>query len=510
SNQRNGVIVSEAFATANKLDVGETFGAVINGRWEKLQITGVAISPEYVYEIRGGDVFPDNRRFGVMWMSRASLGPVFNMEGAFNDVALALAPGGSEAEVISRLDTLLEPYGGLGAYGRRDQLSARFLSDEIAQDRITGIFIPAIFLGVAAFLINVVLSRLVATQRSAIGLLKAFGYSNTSIGFHYLLYSLFAVLLGTVAGVPAGVWLGSGLAKVYEDFFRFPELHFMLSPGMIVAAILISAGAACFGAISALRSTVGLPAAEAMRPEGPARFRAGIAERLGIQRFVPLSARMILRNLERRPWKALLSVIALSLAGVMRIESFRTVPARLRFEYRSKRVAITGLEPDAELRRLIDLRLRPVGLPLDGIVISANLASALDIKPGQMLTVEVLEGERPVRQAVVAQVVDDLIGTSAYMDIGALNRLMREGSTTSGAFLLVDALVADRLYSILKRTPAVSGVTVREAMLTSFRETIARSLTISVGALIGFACMISVGTVYNGARISFSERAYEL
>jgi len=560
SNQRNGVIVSEAFATANKLDVGETFGAVINGRWEKLQITGVAISPEYVYEIRGGDVFPDNRRFGVMWMSRSSLGPVFNMEGAFNDVALALAPGGSEAEVISRLDTLLEPYGGLGAYGRRDQLSARFLSDEIAQDRITGIFIPAIFLGVAAFLINVVLSRLVATQRSAIGLLKAFGYSNTSIGFHYLLYSLFAVLLGTVAGVPAGVWLGSGLAKVYEDFFRFPELHFMLSPGMIVAAILISAGAACFGAISALRSTVGLPAAEAMRPEGPARFRAGIAERLGIQRFVPLSARMILRNLERRPWKALLSVIALSLAGailvvgfyfydaidyliqvefqtasredvmvtfnqpessavrfavselpgVMRIESFRTVPARLRFEYRSKRVAITGLEPDAELRRLIDLRLRPVGLPLDGIVISANLASALDIKPGQMLTVEVLEGERPVRQAVVAQVVDDLIGTSAYMDIGALNRLMREGSTTSGAFLLVDALVADRLYSILKRTPAVSGVTVREAMLTSFRETIARSLTISVGALIGFACMISVGTVYNGARISFSERAYEL
>lgn len=560
ANQRNGVVVSEAFATANTLDVGETFGAVINGRWEGLQITGVAISPEYVYEIRGGDVFPDNRRFGVMWMRRASLGPVFNMEGAFNDVALSLAPGASEAEAISRLDTLLTPYGGLGAYGRRDQLSARFLADEIAQDRITGIFIPAIFLGVAAFLINVVLSRLVATQRSAIGLLKAFGYGNAAIGFHYLQYSLLAVLLGTLAGVPTGVWLGRGLARIYEDFFRFPELRFVLSPGMIVAAILISAGAACLGAVSALRSIMGLPPAEAMRPEGPARFRAGIAERMGVQRFVPLSVRMILRNLERRPWKALLSVTALALAGailivgfyfydaidyvirvefqtasredvtvtfnqpegsaarfavnelpgVMRVESFRAVPARLRFEHRSKRVAITGLEPDAELRRLIDLRLRPVGLPPGGIVISANLADALGIGPGQTLTVEVLEGERPVRQAAVTQVVDDLIGASAYMDIRALNRLMREGSTSSGAFLIVDPLLADRLYSFLKRTPAVSGVSVREAMLTSFRETIARSLTISVGALIGFACVIAVGTVYNGARIALSERSYEM
>jgi putative ABC transport system permease protein len=281
---------------------------------------------------------------------------------------------------------------------------------------------------------------------------------------------------------------------------------------------------------------------------------------MGIQRFVPLSVRMILRNLERRPWKALLSVTALALAGailivgfyfydaidyvirvefqtasredvtvtfnqpegsaarfavselpgVMRVESFRAVPARLRFEHRSKRVAITGLEPDAELRRLIDLRLRPVGLPPGGIVISANLADALGIGPGQTLTVEVLEGERPVRQAAVAQVVDDLIGASAYMDIRALNRLMREGSTSSGAFLMVDPLLADRLYSLLKRTPAVSGVSVREAMLTSFRETIARSLTISVGALIGFACVIAVGTVYNGARIALSERSYEM
>jgi putative ABC transport system permease protein len=558
--RRDEVLVSESFATANRLNVGETIGAVINGRWEPLRIAGVAISPEYVYEIRGAEVFPDNKRFGILWMSEKSLGPAFNMEGAFNDVALSLAPGASEAQVLTRLDTLLEPYGGLGSYGRYDQLSHRFLSDEITQDRITGIFVPSIFLGVAVFLIHVVLSRLVSTQRGPIGLLKAFGYSNASVGLHYLQFALAAVLLGTVAGVPVGIWLGRGLSKVYEDFFRFPELRFAASEGLIVSSALISAGAACLGALGALRSAVALPPAEAMRPEAPARFRPGFAERLGLQRFVSLSARMILRNLERRPWKAVLSTFALALAGailvvgfyfydaidylirvefetasredvtvtfnqprgssaryavarllgVTRTEPFRAVAARLRYGHRSRRVAILGLRADRQLRRLIDLRMQEIDLPPEGIVLSSSLAHILGASPGDKITVEVLEVERPVRQVLVAGTVEDLIGTSAYMDLYALNRLMREGPTTSGAFLSVDSAFAARLYSFLKQTPAVSGVGVRDAMLASFRNTIARSLSISIGSLVGFACVIAFGMVYNGARVTLSERSHEL
>ena len=82
------VLVSEAFAEANRLEVGDQLGAVLNGRWERLHIVGIALSPEYVYEIRGTDLFPDNRRFGVLWMSRAALGPAFDLDGAFNDVSL--------------------------------------------------------------------------------------------------------------------------------------------------------------------------------------------------------------------------------------------------------------------------------------------------------------------------------------------------------------------------------------------------------------------------------------
>ena len=558
--RQDEVLVSEAFSSANHLEAGTSIAAVINGRWERLRIVGVALSPEYVYEIRGAEVFPDNKRFGVLWMSREALGPLFNMEGGFNDVAITLAPGASEAGVLERIDKLLEPFGGLGAYGREDQISHRFLSDEIAQDRITGIFVPSIFLAIAAFLIHVVLSRLVSTQRNPIGLLKAFGYSDAAVGIHYLKFALVAVAFGTAIGSPLGIWLGRGLARMYQNFFRFPELSFVAGPKLIVWGIAISAVAACLGAISSLRLVVALPPAEAMRPESPPQFKQGLAERLGFASIVSISTRMILRNLERRPWKAILTVVGMSFAvailiigfyffdaidylvqvqfrtaqrddvtislveplgeqarydvnhltGVLHSEPFRMVPARLRFGHRSKRIGLLGMEAGGDLRRVVGKSFDVFRIPPQGVLLTTKLAELLGVRPGDTITVEVLEGERPVRQVAVSGTVDEMIGLSAYMDISSLNRMMREGSSISGAYLSVDSKKLPTLYSQLKRTPAVASVAVREAMLESFYRTIAESLRISTTALNLFACLIAVGMVYNGARVALSERGHEL
>jgi len=558
--RQDEVLVSEAFASANRLEIGTSIGAVINGRLERLQIVGIALSPEYVYEIRGAEVFPDNRRFGVLWMSREALGPLFNMEGGFNDVSIALAPAASEAGVLEQLDKLLEPYGGLGAYGREDQISNRFLTDEIAQDRITGVFVPSVFLGIAAFLIHVVLSRLVSTQRNPVGLLKAFGYSNAAVGIHYLKFALVAVLLGTAAGLPLGIWLGRGLARMYQNFFRFPELSFVASPELIFWGIAISAVAACLGALSSLRVVVALPPAEAMRPESPPQFRQGLAEHLGLARMISISSRMILRNLERRPWKAILTVVGMSFAvailiigfyffdaieylvqvqfrtaqrddvtvslfephgeqarydiehlkGILRSETFRIVPARLRFGHRTKRIGLLGLEAGGELRRVVGRDFDVARIPSEGVVLTTKLAELLGVRPGDTITVEVLEGERPVRQVTVNAAVDEMIGLSAYMEISALNRMMREGPSISGAYLSVDPEKLPALYSQLKQTPAVAGVAVRAVMLESFYRTIAESLRISTTALNLFACLIAIGMVYNGARVALSERGHEL
>jgi putative ABC transport system permease protein len=322
AGKRDEVIVSGAFSSANDLRPGDTLTAVINGRWQKLRIAGVAISPEYVYEIGGGEMFPDSRRFGVMWMSRDALGPAFNMEGAFNDVALSLSPGANESEVIERLDALIEDYGALGAYGRADQTSNHFISNEIAELQVTSTFIPAVFLGVTAFLIHLTLSRLVATQRDQIAVLKAFGYGNLAIGLHYLKLAFAAILAGVALGIAAGWWFGYSITALYTEYFRFPVLRYAPGVGVVLITVAISLASSGVGALASVWRAVSLPPAEAMRPEPPARFRAGFIERLGLNRFLSPAARIIVRNLARRPVKAFLTTLGISLSVALLVTGF--------------------------------------------------------------------------------------------------------------------------------------------------------------------------------------------
>src|SRR6266545_4132788 len=496
AGKRDEVIVSGAFSSANDLRPGDALTAVINGRWQKLRIAGVAISPEYVYEIGGGEMFPDSRRFGVMWMSRDALGPAFNMEGAFNDVALQLSPGANESEVIEKLDALLEDYGALGAYGRADQTSHHFISNEIAELQVTSTFIPAVFLGVTAFLIHLTLSRLVATQRDQIAVLKAFGYSNLAIGFHYLKLA-FAATLG---GIAVGWWFGYSITALYTEYFHFPVLRYAPGAGVVLTAVAISLASSGVGALAAVWRAVSLPPAEAMRPEPPARFRAGFIERFGLNHFLSPAARIIVRNLARRPVKAFLTVLGISLSVALLVTGFylyydaisRVVDVVFRTVYRQD-VSVVFNEP------------RPAGVAL-----TTKLAEWLGVKPGDTLTVEVMEGTRPVRRLTVAGIVDDLVGMSAYMDIRALNRLMREGASVSGLHLMVDENALPALYATLKKTPAVRSVVVPGALLANFNKTIARTMETNTAVLIFFACAIAFGVVYNSARIALSERGREL
>ena len=554
-------LASEAFSRANGLDVGDSVGAVIHGRWQNLTIVGIALSPEYVYEIRGGgEIFPDNRRFGVIWMGRGALEAAFDMEGAFNDLSLTLMPGASEPDVIARVDRILGRYGGLGAYGRSDHVSDQFISGEITETQVTSVAIPAIFLGVTAFLLHIVLSRLVSTQRDQIAVLKAFGYSDAAVGGHYLKLSLAPVAAGSVAGAAVGLWFALKLAAIYARFYQFPVLRYRPSPGIAALAVLIGGGAALVGALSAVHRAVSLPPAEAMRPESPTRYGPGLARRLGIERSLPLSVRIMLRNLERQPFKALLSTLGLALAvsivvtgfyafdavewmrnvqfgriqredvtvvfrdplegaachelaglpGVLRVEPFRSVAVRLRHGPREERTAILAMDRNAELRKIVDAGLRTRELPLEGLLLTSMLAGKLGVGPGDTVTVEVLEGRRPVREVEVAGLVDEMVGTAVYMERGELGRLLGEGPAVSGAWLAVDPAASGTLYGRLKRLPAVSGVAVKRVTLEGFDRTIAESFRLSLFTVIGFACVIAFGVVYNGARIGLSERGREL
>ncbi len=555
------ILISEVFAEANQLHLGDQIGAVINGRWQQLQIIGIALSPEYVYEIRGAAaIFPDNRRFGVIWMGREALAAAFDLESAFNDLTLTLLPVTSETTIIDQLDQRFEPYGGLGAYGRYDQVSHRFLSEDIAGLRGTATLVPAVFLGIAAFLLHILMARLISTQREQIAVLKAFGYGNLSLALHYLKFVLVIVGLGTLLGMGMGLRFGLGITQTYAEFYHFPILRYEVGLSMGLTAIGISTGAAVLGTLAALRRAVILPPAEAMRPEPPPRYRPTLLERWGLQRLFSTTGRLIFRNLERKPIHALLSMSGIAMAiallivgrylvgaieylvevqfkhvqredisvvfndplshqalyeisrfpGVIQAEPYRIVPAHLVSGHRSYRTALTGLEADGELRRLVDRHLRVVPLPPAGILLSQQLAQILEVNPGDELWVEVLEGERPTAWIPIGGVLDDLIGVSAYMERGALNRLMAEEKTISGAYLTTDRHYQDQLYRLLKETPAVTGVVVRQTAIQSFEDTVATSMGIFTGVLIIFAGVITFGVVYNAARIALSERGREL
>ncbi len=558
--RRDEILISEAFATANDLDVGAQIGAVINGAWEEFTVVGIALSPEYVYEIGSAALLPDNRRFGVLWANRETLAGPFDMRGAFNDLSLTLSHGADEIEVIAQLDELLKPYGAIGAYGRKDQTSHVFLESELTQLQSSGTVVPIIFLGVAAFLLHIVLSRLVRTQRDQIAVLKAFGYSNLSVGLHYFGMALTAVIVGGIAGVALGTWAGSAMTEVYAQFYRFPLIRYVAGAKSLSIAVLISGGAALIGAISAVRGAIKLPPAEAMRPEAPARFKPGILERMGFQRLLPTSARMILRSLERNPMKALLSTLGIAMAvailivgrytadavdtlisfqfdgaqredativftnprpagarydlnalpGVLHAEPFRAVPASLSFGHRKKRTAVTGMEPGGELRRVMDMNGSIQELPISGLMVTRQLGEGLGAEPGDTILLEILEGERETIPVVIDRFIDEFVGLNAYMDMNELQRLLGEEGSISGAYLQVDRAKEDEFNEALKKTPAVSGAMFQRAALESFNETIAQSQNISRIVMIFFACVIAVGVLYNSARISLSERGREL
>ena len=558
--RENEVILNETFAEAHELRPGDRLVAIINGHRRALTIVGIALSPEFLMQVQPGAFFPDPERFGVLWMGREALGAAYDMAGAFNDVSFTLAPGANIHAVLERMDDLLGPYGGRGAFARSDQTSHFMISEEFRQLEGMATLLPMIFLLVAAFLLNIVVSRLISLQREQIAVLKAFGYRSGAVAMHYVKLVLLVATAGAIVGTGVGILLGRALGTLYLEFYRFPSLEYEVRLPIVFTAIVITAGASLVGVVRAVRRAGQLPPAEAMRPAPPAMYQPTIVERLGIQRFLDQPTRMILRNLERQPVKALLTIVGISsscailimglfftdafdyivgvqygiaqredltvsfvepssisalyelraLRGVHHAEPFRAVPVRLRYEHRSYDTSIEGIPPDAYLRRLIDTDLQPITIPRQALVLTERLADILHVQEGDEVTVEVMEGTRRTHTIPVAGLTQQFIGVAAYMDLTDANRLAGLGQAISGAFLMMDARYEDEIMQALFERPRVSSIVSQERAIEAFQETSAESMLTFTFILSLFAGVIAFGVVYNSARIALSERDREL
>ncbi|PZP93919.1 MAG: ABC transporter permease [Variovorax paradoxus] len=554
-------LVSHGFATVRGLKAGDTLEALVNGRHRRLQIVGTAVSPEFVFAGLWG--MPDQRGFGIFWVDQAVLAAAYDMEGAFNTVAVRLAPAAarraSESEVIDALTQALARYGGAPARGRVDQTSHAMLDNEIKEQHVIGTILPVIFLGVAAFLLNVVVSRLVATQREQIATLKALGYANGAIAGHYLKFVLVVVAIGLALGVPLGDWLGAKLVGLYAQTFHFAHFEHRLAPTLAAIAAGITTGTAVLGTLSAIVATVRLTPAQAMRPPAPGRYRRTVVERLGLRRIGP-AQRMVLRNMERRPLRTGLSIagvaaavgivvlgnffrdaidvivdstfslgmrsdvsvwltepaddaVALQLArlpGVIAHESLRDVAVTLANGHRRQRVMVRGGEVRSELLRIVDADLRQALPHGDGLLLTDRLADKLGLRVGDRVRVEVLEGRRPVLTLVVQGTVREMMGLNAYMHRAALNRALGEGDIATGFVIALERGREAEFLQATRALPRAAGAFSKAVMLHNMQELTARNILIMSTVLTLFAAVIAVGVVYNNARIALAERSWEL
>ena len=560
AGRSNEVLVYEPFAKEHGLTPGSTIPAVLNGKLHELIVVGLALSPEYVFAIEPGGVSSDDERFSPMWMSRSAIAAAFQMEGAFNDVVLRLEPGADEVSVLTAVDQILAPYGGLGAIGRDLQISSSILDGEIAQIEAMVIFLPGVFLAVAAFLLNVVFSRMVSLQRGQIAVIKAVGYSNATIGLHYLKMVCIIVLLGSAVGVGLGAWLADAMLDLYAGFFRLPMTRGRIDLPVAINAVIASLAAAVLGVGFALYSAMTLPPAEAMRPPSPTRYRASPVERFPGLRRIRQTTMMVVREVWRRPLRTVLSAagIAFALAiiilgrfgkdahgpilelqfgrqqredisvsfasevdqrglgylehlpGVDQVDGFRATPVRFRSGARWRDSVLIGLPPDSHLRRLFNRQFRPARIPHSGILITDVLAEILDAKPGDLIDVELKEGDRGTRRVRISGTIDEAFGLQGYMQKSGLHELLREKPTINTALLRVDPGREAELHARLSDIPAVQSIHRKRTLLEKFEEQTSRTMQVITLILTLFATAIAVAVVYNNARVSLSVRSRDL
>lgn len=554
------VVVHEGFAKAHRLNLGNQFQILIEGHLQNVQVVGVATTPEYIYALGTAAPLPDDIHFGVLWMSYLTISRLAKLQGSINSVSASISHDAVTGKILSSFDQLLKRYGGLGAYTRDQQISNMFIQDEIAQQKGTAIIAPFIFLSVAALLVHVIFSRLIALNRSQIATLKAIGFTNWEVARHYLALVILIVLVGIIPGIVIGAWLGQFFAKIYLDFYHFPELKFHLSYEVLFLCVCSGLLPGLLGAWQSIRNSFSLIPAEAMKPPMPPVYQRTLLDRPSSKkRFHPLT-KMILRNIFHRPDRLVMIILGMATAlgiivtslswndmltemldiqfqriqredlsvnflhpvsldglqelkkmsGVLSVEGYRITPARISFLNHKKTLTLMGWSDSSQMRQSLDLNLKKNILPLEGVMLGRFFQKSWGIKIGDIVEVEILEATQKKVFIKVAGFSDEMMGVSASMKIESLWELLDESAGYNMATIRADTNKVNSLYKQLKNIPEIATVVLKRSIYKGFQNTMGKIIRISTAILITFALSIAFGVIYNSVRVNFSERSWEM
>lgn len=552
--------VLESFATSQLLAVGDPLSIVVGGVERRVRIVGTVMTPELVMPMNQGDFAPDPGRVPVLFLRRSALAPSLGLEGAFDSVVVAIEPGTDARALARNVERVLAPFGAPTAIDRDHQASHHVLQGELAQLEGLATFVPALFLAVSAFLVHVVLSRLLELQRSPIAMLRAIGYSRAAIARHYLVLVVLVVTAGALVGLVLGHRLGLSLTALYLDYFRFPDDVYRFDPLTAAVAVFASAAAATLGAGSTLRNVMNTPPAAAMQPPVPPVVRRGWFERLGVARLLGPVLALVAREILRHPARAALSSagvafavaivvvgrfgydsiealmrvqfheamredlsVALtrpagahvlgevsSLPGVVRVEGSRILLATVTNGAARREVAVQTVPRTGILRRIVDRDGRPTAVPTDGILMTDQLARSLGVDVGDPLTITPRAGDSRSFELRVRGLVDEPFGLQVYAEPETLARALREEPRFDALLVRFDPNREAEVLRALRRRPFVAGVVRKRQVIERFASASGAQMRAFTAILSVFAAIIAVGVVYNNARVSLSMRERDL
>jgi putative ABC transport system permease protein len=561
---QNEVIISEQFAEANGLRLGDTIHATMDGKKHSLKMIGTAQSPEYVYIIRNvQELVPSPERFGIFWVPDDFAESALNMESSVNSIVGAVENPEFLDGILDTADTQLNAYGIFAKTKRENQLSNRFLSDEITNLGISAKVMPTIFLGIASLVIMIILNRMVKNERTQIGLMKAYGHTNLTIALHYIQYALMLSVTGCIGGFILGQFLAGKMIVMYNEMaFSFPYLKSQIYPNILARSMGIAVLFSLFGAIVAARRAARIKPAESMRPEAPKSGRRTLLERAEkLWARLSFTWKMVVRNIARHKFRASLNTFGVVVSCILLVFGFFTIDAinfvmdyeyfkskkhdvqvnffiergkeavheARRFDHvrraepllqypftatngwHSKDIVVIGFPRDTEMRKLYDINENEVDIGESGLVLTDKLAAMLDVNVGDYLELKPMMGKVTKGKKVrVSQVVQQYFGTAGYMNINALSRVLDEPYAMNAVLLSTEAGMADELNETLEEVPAVASIELKNDAYDSLKDTMGQSIGMMGFITIFFAGIIAFSIIYNITAVSLAEREREL
>jgi putative ABC transport system permease protein len=556
-------MLNSAYFEANGLAFGDTIDIVADNRKYPIKIVGTAAGPEFTYIMKdAANMMPDHETFGIMMLPLNQAQHLFHLPGQFNQVLVQFAPGVDQDAVVQSIKDILAPYGNLASFPRKDQLSHAALEGELEGLEAISAFLPLVFLSIAAAIQFVILRRMIKSQRSQIGIMKALGFHNAQIIVHFSSYAILVCAGGAAFGIGTGVLMASYFSDLYAMFFNLPRAIGGVNYQVILYSILLSLGVGALAGFSASRPVLSINPAESMRPLPPTSSSRSLVENWNwLWTGLSSSWKMAFRTISRNRFRMLVSILGISsavallilsmftndavdylmdqhfnresnydymlsfnhpikeselldisrLEGVGLLEGYFTLPIRVHLQGSSDEDVLVGIHPSSTLKQPTREDGTFIPIPQEGMVISRRAAERLGLQVGDTVQLETLLGLGPNRyaQLKIVAVNYQLFGNESYVSLAQANRILQESQLINGALMKVDPKQAAIIEKELSDMTGINSIVSRQKERDNIMSMM-DSMIYMVSVMIMFSVILGFVIVYNSAVMSFNERKREL